>query len=67
MKIVKRLKWEKKLTAKEVRHVRELCGGSLRSFTEQADRLANMRRELAYTSEPCWECRTIAIKLGLEV
>ena len=66
MKTIKRLKWEKKLTAAEVRHVREECGGSLRSFKDQAAFLAKKRKEFPEI-EPCWTCKFIARKLGLEV
>jgi len=72
MKTIKRLRWEKKLTAEEVRHVREWCGGSLRSFTNHAARLKEERKALRsgdplFVREPCWECLKIARKLGLEV
>jgi hypothetical protein len=65
MKTVKRLKWEKKLTAKEVRHIREWAGGSLRSFAGHAAQLKEDRKITLI--EPCWECKMIARKLGLEV
>ncbi len=60
MKTIKRLKWEKKLTAKELKHVRDNCGGRLSTFKE------TRIKQKAGTDE-CWDCRHIARKLGLEV
>ncbi len=60
MKTVKRLKWEKKLTVKELKHVREWGGKTLAGFK------AN-RKEQAKNNIQCFECRQIARKLGLEV
>jgi len=53
------MKWQKKLTKKELNHVKEFCGGTLTTFKQT--------RELQ-TKEPeaCWECRFIAVKLGIE-
>jgi ssDNA-binding Zn-finger/Zn-ribbon topoisomerase 1 len=59
MKTIKRLKWEKKLTARELKHVRENCGKTLFSFKET-------RRQQKAGADACFDCRFIARKLGLE-
>jgi hypothetical protein len=56
---IKRLKWEKKLTAKELKHVREWGGKTLAGFKET-------RRLQKNGADACWDCRHIARKLGLE-
>ena len=72
MKTIKRLKWEKKLTVKELQHVREWGGKSLRGFIENRAVQAKLKAEDEIrfpggNNEPCWECKIIARKLGLEV
>jgi hypothetical protein len=59
-------KWHKKLTMKEIRHVNEWCGGTLGGLKrtrelQTADVAANPGRP-----EPCWNCKEIARKLGIE-
>lgn len=60
------MKWQKKLTKKELAHVKEWCGGTLASFKrsrkEQNEELA--AHPISFM--PCWECRSIALKLGIE-
>jgi hypothetical protein len=59
-------KWHKKLTMKEIRHVNEFCGGTLQGIknTREGQRLARIKSPTA--AEPCWDCRMIARKLGIE-
>jgi hypothetical protein len=57
--------WEKKLTLTEIRHLRENTDGTLRSAKANFARQREMRdRKHVPFSEPCWECRIIASKLG---
>jgi hypothetical protein len=59
-KITRRTKWEKKLTIKEIRHIRETTDtGSLQQFIHNRE----LQRAM---NTPCHECRFIARKLGLE-
>jgi hypothetical protein len=59
------MKWQKKLTKKQLRHIKETTdGGLLREF--KRNREAHNKEKAAGKSEPCWECRTIARRLGLE-
>lgn len=64
----------KDLTKKELLHLREIANcTTLRDFRETAAAQKKMRDERLAASmapgiaEPCFECRAIAIKLGLEV
>ena len=53
------MKWQNKLTKKELKHVKEWCDGTLRG-------LRNARTHQNATGEKCYECQKIAKKLGLE-
>ena len=58
-------KWQKVLTANEIRHLREMMETvTLNGFKK----LRNEQKELKakWTTEPCWDCRFIAQKIGLE-
>ena len=66
------MKWQDKLTKNELAHLRRDAGvrslmAAKRSFAKQAE----MRKESDKAglppgiAEPCWECRTIARKLGI--
>jgi len=65
----KRKDWRNKLTKAELRHLKETAGvkdlaGLKRNFEGQAE----MRRLNENPAcEPCWECRSIALKLGFEI
>lgn len=59
-------KW-KDLTKKERKHVREMGVATLREFKKNAEFQAKARREYPEASEPCWDCRFIAKKLGLAI
>ena len=61
---MKKAKWQKNLTAKEIRHINETTnGGTLKSFKQNVAIQEKWRKE--GESEPCFECKHIAIKLGL--
>ena len=60
--------WQSKLTKKELKHLRVGAGvttlaGAKRNFEGQA----KMRRDGTMFSEPCWDCKNIARKLGCPV
>ena len=59
------MRWQKKLTKKELQHVKETTfGGTLGSF--KRNREGHRAEVAAGKPEPCFECRAIAIKLGIE-
>jgi len=67
----KRTKWEKKLTTQEINHVRVWCGGTLRGLKsarlqQEKQRIIDSQTIGHDAMEPCWDCKMIAIKLGLE-
>jgi len=55
----------KNLTKKENKHLKEMGMTTLRQFKETAETQAAYRAE--GLSEPCYECKNIARKLGLPV
>ena len=57
------MRWQDKLTKKELQHVRVDAG-----CRTLADIKTNRegQKKLDPTKEVCWECRHIAIKLGIE-
>ena len=59
-------KWHKKLTMKEIRHVNEFCGGTLAGIKIAREGQVAAASSRPNGMEPCWECRTIARKLGME-
>ena len=62
-KEVREMKWQKKLTKKEMTHLKKDAGcDTLAQFRENRDG----QRLLDPTKEVCFECRRIAIKLGGE-
>ena len=57
----------KDLTKKERKHLRQVAGcRSLSAFARTASQQAEMRAKNPQV-EPCWDCRFIAKKLGLEI
>ena len=58
------MKWQKKLTKKEIQHFRYATDGvaTLEAFMESREKQRNMDMG----KEVCWECRSIALKLGME-
>lgn len=57
----------KDLTKKEKKHLRERDILTLREFKVVAAKQAESRKKYPTHSEPCWDCRAIANKLGLPV
>ena len=56
----------KSLTKKEKKHLKEVAGVStLAAFKETAAAHVEMRKKS--TLEPCYACKAIAVKLGLDV
>ena len=54
------MKWQQKLTKKELRHLHET----------ECKTLEDVKRNVAYQSQmrfPCWECVEIGRKLGMNV
>ena len=54
------MRWQQKLTKKELRHLREA----------NCTTLEDVKRNVAYQSQmlfPCWECVEIGRKLGISV
>jgi len=58
--------WIKKLTKKELVHVIEDCGGTLEGFKRNREKQLEMVQKNPDGMEPCWDCKFIAKKLGLE-
>lgn len=60
------MKWQKKLTKKERFHVKEWCGGTLASFKRSREEQRENEQAHPLSFAACHECRTIALKLGIE-
>jgi hypothetical protein len=64
------MRWQDKLTEEELAHVREWCGGTLAEFKKTREAQVKMRdrniKQGFRVGEPCWVCRDIAHKLGIE-
>lgn len=62
-------KWKKSLSKKELDHLKEMNVTSFRIFKKvRADQLKLKAKsiELGIGSEPCWNCRKIASKVGID-
>ena len=64
MKTKRKAKWENKLTLTEVKHLREITDGTLRSVKKCFSWQKEIRDEKPNFGEPCWDCRIIAQKLN---
>jgi len=60
------MRWQKKLNKKELAHVRKRCRGTLAGLKRAREFQKEKKEKFPEMSEPCWECRMIARKLGLE-
>jgi hypothetical protein len=60
------MKWKDKLTRPEQKHLREMGIHSLKAMRVNRGTQAKMKEYGENEIEPCWECRNIAVKLGLE-
>ncbi len=60
------MRWQKKLTKKEMKHVKESIVGRPTLAAIKSNR--KFQREMLDSSgyEPCWACKFIAVKLGIE-
>jgi len=62
--IKKRKTWKSKLNKKELKHLKEM------GITNKASWLRNLEHQKRLRDsggvEPCWDCRFIAEKLGME-
>lgn len=58
------MRWQKKLTKKELQHFKFATRGdmTLAGFKQNREE----QRKLDPNNEVCWECRSIALKLGIE-
>ena len=65
MRTKRKSKWEKKLTLTEIKHLREMTDGTLRSAKATFKWQKEKRDENPQSPhwEPCWDCRRIANKL----
>ncbi len=60
------MRWQKKLTKKELKHVRKWVGNTLTAIKAQAVIHAGWRKDKPENPEPCYTCYIIAGKLGLK-
>jgi hypothetical protein len=63
---MKRKPWRKKLLKSELNHLKEVHVRSKKDFVE-LNEAQNRQRNQHKDIEPCYQCKTIAGKLGLEV
>jgi len=60
-------KWQKPLNKNDLKHLKTVAGCvTLKQFKSIVEMHNKLRTENPKT-EPCWDCRAIARKLGLEV
>ena len=64
MKTKRKAKWEKPLTLTEIKHLREMTDGTLRSAKATFKFQKEKRDKNPNWGEPCWDCRRIAQKLN---
>jgi hypothetical protein len=61
---IKKAKWQRKLTVKQIKHIKETTdSGTLSQLKFNLAHHAKARAE--GKREPCWECKEIARTLGL--
>lgn len=65
------MRWQDKLTSEELQHVRKYSGATLSGFKSnrkaQLEMIANFEKSSGRKgSEPCFLCKIIARKLGIE-
>lgn len=61
------MRWQDKLNETDLRHLKCMGVSTLTQFKKTAEDHAKWRREGPNSPEPCWSCKLIAKKLGLEV
>ncbi len=62
----KKPKWQRVLTKAEITHLKDTASITKKAFISNNAHQNNMRNE-AGAHEPCYQCKTIALKLGLPV
>lgn len=60
------MKWQKKLTKKERMHMKEFCGNTIEGLKRNREKQQESVRNNPDCIEPCWDCKMIARKLGIE-
>jgi hypothetical protein len=60
------MKWQEKLTKAELKHLRESGPVTLRALRVNRAYQKMMKEQSGGHVEPCYECKKIAQKLGLE-
>jgi electron transfer flavoprotein alpha subunit len=64
---IDKMNWTKRLTKAQMAHLLNDGGvGSLESFKQIRKLQKEMQAKVAGSREVCWDCREIAVKLGLE-
>lgn len=61
--------WKDKLTKKELAHLRDVAGITTLSALRETRAAQKRQKRLAIEfpgREPCWDCRLIAKKLGID-
>lgn len=58
--------WKKKLTRPELQHLKDIGVDTKKSFAKMNDWHNNHRKGVR-AIEPCYNCRHIALKLGMDV
>lgn len=61
------MRWQDKLTKKELKHVRKYVGNTLTAFKTQAKEVTEDRNLGNGFTGPCGVCKSVAKKLGLRV
>ena len=63
MRTKRKAKWERKLTLTEIKHLREMTDGTLRSVKATFE-FQKAKRDKNPQNEPCWDCKMIERKLS---
>ena len=60
------MRWQKKLTKKELQHMKEWCRGTIAGLKRNREAHHSYQATPPDGPEACWDCRMIAKKLGIE-
>lgn len=65
------MEWRKKITKRQLTHVREHCGGTLRGLKKARELQKKIRADVMevapqLAAEPCFDCWEVARRLGLD-
>ena len=61
----KKIPWQKRITKKQLAHIKETTDNGL-LWEFKANREAHQKERERGAMEPCWICRDIAVRLGIE-